>query len=159
MNRFSSLLTGLLISLLAACSTLPSDLGADETLEAQLCASQPESGNWINTDPNTRSLTRANLRFVCQDVVHNGELYPPGPPWYANLFGKCHPTDCDWGEVGARRLGSGHIYAVYDQGFAKRYVYAKMSQYRPGQLWVYVRTDFTDPNREDYTSQNWFRRN
>lgn len=120
------------------------------------CATPPEQGNWINADPNTRSITRIQLRFVCQDQILNGQPYPPGPPWYVHVYGKCYPTDCDWGEVGARRLDTGHIYAVYDQGFAKRYVYAKMSQYRPGQLWVYMRTDFTDPSRADYETQNWF---
>lgn len=122
------------------------------------CIAQPEDGAWINTDPATRSLTRIRLRFVCQDQVINGQLYPPGPPWYTHVFGKCTPADCDWGEVGAQRIGSGHVYAVYDQGFAKRYVYAKMSAYRPGQLWVWTYTDFTDPARPDYAVDNWFRR-
>lgn len=122
------------------------------------CIQPQEEGNWQNTDPNTRSLTRINLRFVCQDQVLNGQLYPPGPPWYVHVFGKCHPTDCDWGEVGAQRLSSNHIYAVYNQGFAKRYVYARMSQYRPGQLWVWTWTDFTDPSRADYGVHNWFRK-
>src|SRR3712207_1722848 len=123
-----------------------------------LCSTPQEQGNWVNANPNTNSLTRIQLRFVCQDQVLNGQPYPPGPPWYVHVFGKCHPTDCDWGEVGATKLSSGHIYAVYDQGFAKRYVYAKMSQYRPGQLWVHTRTDFVDPNRPDYEMQNWFER-
>lgn len=123
-----------------------------------LCATPQEMGTWRNSDPNTRSLTRVNLRFVCQDQIHNGEPYPPGPPWYVHLYGACSPTDCDWGEVGAQRLNSGHIYAFYNQGFARRYLYARMSQYRPGQLWVFTRTDFTDPNRPDYDSQDWFTR-
>lgn len=123
-----------------------------------LCSVPPEVGEWVNTDPNTRSITRIKVRFVCQDQVLNGELYPPGPPYYVHLFGKCHPSDCNWGEVGATRIPAGHIYAFYDQGFAKRYVYAKMSMYRRGQLWVYTYTDFVDPNRKDYAVQNWFRK-
>jgi hypothetical protein len=39
---------------------------------------------------------------------------------------------------------------------SKPYVYATMSQYRPGQLWVYWRTDFVDPNRADYDLPEWF---
>ena len=124
----------------------------------ELCSQPEEEGTWQNTDPDTRSLTRIELRFVCQDQIMNGQPYPPGPPWYVHVFGKCHPTDCNWGEVGAQEIGTGHIYAFYDQGFAKRYVYAKMSQYRPGQLWVYTWTDFMDPSRPDYGTQNWFRR-
>ena len=124
-----------------------------------LCAAQPEDGNWVNSDPNTRSLTRAELRFTCQDQILNGQPYPPGPPWHVHLWGACHPTDCDWGEVGADNVTIGertYIYAVYYQGFATRYVYADMSLYRAGQLWIWMWTDFTDPNRPDYESQNWF---
>lgn len=73
------------------------------------------------------------------------------------MFGKCHPTNCDWGwSRGTFRLSSGQVYGFYDQGFAKRHVYAKMSQFRPGQLWVYWRTDFVDPARPDYDLQEWF---
>lgn len=121
-----------------------------------LCVQPQEEGNWRNADQNTNSLTHIQLRFVCQDQILNGQPYPPGPPWYTHIFGKCHPTDCDWGEVGAQQLSGGHVYAMYGQGFARRYVYAKMSQYRPGQLWVYTWTDFTDPNRPDYALHNWF---
>ncbi|MCH7840686.1 MAG: hypothetical protein IID38_10695 [Planctomycetes bacterium] len=123
-----------------------------------LCAAQPEDGRRENADPQTRSLTRIQLRFVCQDQILNGQLYPPGPPWYVHIFGKCSPSDCDWDEVWAQRLSSGHIYTFYDQGFARRHFYARMSQYRPGQLWVYTWTNFTNPNRRDYGVHNWFRR-
>ena len=121
-----------------------------------LCASQPEDGDWINTDPNTRSISRIKLIFVCQDQILNGRPYPPGPVWSVQIHGRCHPTDCDWGTVGAERLGTDHIFAVFHQGFAIRYVYAKMSQYRLGQLWVYTYTDFLDSTRNDYEVQNWF---
>jgi hypothetical protein len=136
---------------------IPGGLVSPRPVAAQ-CLVQPENGNWINTDPNTRSLTRIQVRFTCQDQILNGEPYPPGPPWHVHVFGRCHPTDCDWGEVGAQRLSTGHIYAFYDQGFAKRYVWARMSQYRPGQLWVYTWTNFVDPARQDYGAHNWFRR-
>lgn len=138
-------------ALALAMAAWPATVGAQ-------CIQPQEEGSWVNADANTRSLTRIQLRFVCQDQIHNGQPYPPGPPWYVHVFGKCHPTDCDWAEVGAQQLGTGHVYAFYDQGFAKRYVYSRMSQYRPGQLWVYTWTDFTDPNRPDYGVHNWFRR-
>lgn len=120
------------------------------------CILPPEQGQWRNADPATRSLTRIHLRFVCQDLIINGEPHPPGPPWFVHVWGKCHPSDCDWGEVGARELSSGHVFAFYDHGFAKRYVFAKMSMFRPGQLWVYTFTDFVDPGRPDYGVHNWF---
>lgn len=124
-----------------------------------LCVQPQEEGTWINADSNTRSLARAILRFTCQDQVHNGEPYPPGAPWHVQLFGKCSPTDCDWGEADAREVTIGsrtYIYAVFKQGFATRYVYADMSLYRAGQLWIWMWTDFTHPGRTDYESQNWF---
>jgi hypothetical protein len=31
-----------------------------------------------------------------------------------------------------------------------------MSQYRPGQLWVYTWTDFSSTSRQDYGSHNWY---
>lgn len=125
------------------------------------CIAQDEDGSWRNSDTNTRSLTRAQLRFVCQDVILNGEPYPPGAPWYMHLWGACSPSDCDWGEVPAQAvtIGTRHmVRAVYHQGFATRYVYADMSLYRPGQLWIWMWTDFADASRPDYESQNWFTR-
>jgi len=121
-----------------------------------LCAAQEEDGSWRNIDPNTRSLTRVDLRFVCQDQILNGQPYPPGPPWYIHIWGKCHPSDCDWGEVGAARLSSDFIYTEIDHGFAKRYVYARMSRVYPDRLWVWMWTDFRDPDRPDYSSSNYF---
>jgi hypothetical protein len=143
------LLASLILS--AALMSAPLPAGA-------LCAAPQEAGSWSNTDPATRSIPQMEVRHVCKDQILNGEPYPPGPDWYLHLFGACHPTNCDWGEIGAQKLSSGHIYALYDQGFAKRHVFIRMSQYRQGQLWVYISTDFTDPNRADYTSQDWFTR-
>jgi len=120
------------------------------------CIAQPEDGSWRNVDPNTRSLTRIDLRFTCQDQILNGQPWPPGPPWHVHLWGKCHPTDCNWGEVGAQRLSSGYVYAFYNHGFARRYVYARMSVIFPDRLWVWMWTDFTDPSRPDYSSSNYF---
>lgn len=120
-----------------------------------------EYGDWVNADPNASGIARIELRD-CQPVTTcSGGVcrttHDAG--WTMRVFGKCSPTNCDWGwSPGAFRLSTGQIPGYYDQGFAKRYVYAKMSQYRPGQLWVYWRTDFTDPNRADYDKQEWFRR-
>jgi hypothetical protein len=150
-RRWLTRVLGIATLIIAAIAVL----GVHRIARAQ-CLVQQEDGHWVNIDPNTRALTRAELRFTCQDQILNGQPYPPGPPWHVHLWGKCHPTDCDWGEVGAQRLSTGHIYATYDQGFARRYVWAKMSIYLPGKLWVYTWTDFQDPARPDYAMQNWF---
>jgi hypothetical protein len=120
------------------------------------CLTQAEDASWVNSDPATPSLTKAVLRFTCQDQILNGQPYPPGPPWHIHVWGKCHPTDCDWGEIGATRLSSGWIYGTYHQGFATRYVYARMSQSQPGRLRIYTWTDFASSTRQDYASDNYF---
>lgn len=125
------------------------------------CIFPEEPGSWVNVDANTNAITKAKVRFQCQDLVINGELYPPGFPYYVHLYGKCHPTDCDWGEVGANRLSNGWIYTTIDHGFAKRYVWVKAypgSNFFTDRLRVYIWTDFTDPNRKDYAMNEWFRR-
>ncbi|HET9143630.1 hypothetical protein [Actinophytocola sp.] len=129
---------------------------------AKICVGHAvEHGDWVNTDPNATGIARIELRD-CQPVtVCNGNIcsVTHDAGWTMRVFGKCSPTNCDWGwSKSDFRMSSGHIHGFYDQGFAKRHVYAKMSQYRPGQLWVYWRTDFTDPNRPDYDKQEWFRR-
>jgi hypothetical protein len=133
---------------------------ADRDALRSLCSGHAvEYGDWVNADPTARGIARIELRD-CQSVTTcSGTVctitYDAG--WRMHVFGKCSPTNCDWGwSAGQFRLSSGHIYGYYDQGFAKRYVYAMMSQYRPGQLWVYWRTDFVDPNRADYDLQEWF---
>ena len=94
------------------------------------CAAQPEDGNWVNADASTNSLTRAELRFTCQDQILNGQPYPPGPPWHMHLWGKCSPSDCDWGTADAENVtvgGRTFVRAIFHHGFATRYVYADMS--------------------------------
>jgi hypothetical protein len=142
------------LPLLVAATVVGSAAGVDRL--GLLCLAQQEDGKWRNADPNTRSLTRIELDFTCQDQILNGEPYPPGPPWHTHVWGKCHPSDCDWGNVGGERLSNDKIYSRYNQGYARRYVYSKMSQYRPGQLWVYTWTDFSSNSRQDYGSHNWF---
>jgi hypothetical protein len=119
------------------------------------CATPKEEGSWANVNPQTSSITLVQVRFVCQDQILNGKPYPPGPPYYIHIYGKCHPTDCDWGEVGATRPSTA-ITATYNQGFAKRLVYVRMSPARPDQLWVQTRTTFSDPRRASYTSNDYF---
>lgn len=141
---------------LAAAVAIAGGFATDRA--AAQCAVQPEDGSWVNLNPNTRSVTHVKLRFTCQDQVLNGQPFPPGPPWHVHVFGKCHPLDCDWGEVGARRSGNGQISATFDQGFATRAVRAQMSPQQPDTLQLLIHTDFRDPNRRDYDINELFRR-
>jgi hypothetical protein len=127
---------------------------------AALCSGHAaEYGDWVNADPFTRSIVKAQLRDCLAVTTCSGTIcsitYDAG--WAMRLYGSCSPTPCDWGWSAARfRLGTGEIPAYYDQGFARRTVWARMSLYRPGQLWIAIHTDFVDPNRPDYDSQDWF---
>jgi len=131
------------------------------------CIDPFEDGTWLNDDPNTRGIRRVEVGFSCNDVVlcgvdENGNVHceEPGPPWRVHLFGACSPSDCDWGTVTGQDYytsdGARWIYAFYNHGFARRYVFIKPSALYPGHLFMWMFTDFSDPSRPDYVSRNWF---
>ena len=64
----------------------------------------PVNGVWINKDPNTRSITKLNIKQSGTNIsVH--------------AWGKCSPKDCDWGtEKGT--LSGRSATVTWDQGFA-----------------------------------------
>ncbi|MEM8529600.1 MAG: hypothetical protein AAGF95_02080 [Chloroflexota bacterium] len=115
-----------------------------------------EDGHWTNVDSSTRSITKVDIEFVCRDVHIPGE--PPKPSYYINLFGSCHPTDCDWGVAGGNRDSSGWIRTTIDHGYATRHVWVQGYD-SSGVDWlrVYIWTDFHD-RRQDYASDEWFLR-
>jgi hypothetical protein len=122
------------------------------------CLEPHEAGQWTNVVPDMRSVVSIDLRFICQDHILNGAPYPPGPEWYVHAVGRCEPIDCDWHEDGAERLATTHIYAVFAQGSARRYVYLRLSQSQQDLLWAWIYTDFRDPTRGNYGAYDWFRR-
>jgi len=61
-------------------------------------------GKWVNADSNTGGITRLQIRQNgAQVAVH--------------AFGKCHPTDCDWGQEKGPVVGNS-ANITWDQGFA-----------------------------------------
>lgn len=130
--------------------------GLYATPASALCVTPTEVGAWANVDSNTRSITRADIRFQCQDQILNGQPYPPGKPFYIRLFGKCHPSDCVWQEAGADNIAGGWKRATLDQGFATRTI--RFKTYPDGRLRILIDTDFRDPARRDYSSAEWFQR-
>lgn len=135
---------------------------------ASMCIVPAEKGAWINYDPDTRGITRLNFRMECRDASRTictgnicRRIFAVEPHYFIHLWGSCSPTDCDWGEVeGVALTGAmaGWYYFYYDHGFAKRYVYVRTYPQWPGWLRLWIYTDFTDPNRTDYTMDDWFRR-
>ncbi len=133
--------------------------------QASLCVIPAEEGTWYNYDRDTRNITRLIMDMECRDAsttTCNGNICSTTsavkPHYFIRLFGKCYPSDCDWGRIEGQRLtGSldGWYYFSYDQGFAKRYVYIRSYPAWPNWLRLYIYNDFTDPARTDYTIDEW----
>ena len=121
-------------------------LGSGPPRAEALCIARPEYGAWVNANRTSPGI--ASLRLIESQSCAT----------FAQVWGKCSPTNCYWGQVRGSVTSSGKLYASYDQGYAKRKLWARMSGNRPGKLWVYWETDFVDPNRADYTKQEWFTR-
>ena len=120
-----------------------------------LCVTSPMTGDWVTTNPATRGLTRAEVEVGCCDQVLNGRLVC-SPPDSVRLFGRCHPTDCDWSvRTGAFQTASG-LRLTYNQGFATRTV--RINALPSGNLRVRVFTNFADPGRRDYNMTEIMRR-
>lgn len=118
-------------------------------LAAASCAAHPSlaEGRYVNVDPATRSITTADLRFVCGDrtepalggtrIIHGAD-----PHWTLRLWGSCSPRDCDWGTTRAdEAAGRGSLLGAYDQGFARRDVSVVPDG---GEILVIVSTTYTD---------------
>lgn len=146
------------ISLLVLATAAGLTLGAEPA--RALCAVAPEEGTWVNLNTNTRGLTRVVLK-ACQPITQcSGNVctitYDAG--WLMRVYGKCSPTDCDWGPVTAQQFANRQIRGYYNQGFAKRYVHAWLPTPQSSKLIVRWRTDFVDPSRTDYQRQEYFKK-
>ncbi len=103
-------------------------------------------GQWINTDANTRGVTRI---VITED--QDGML--------VQAFGACSPTDCDWGVVRGRHSQSADaltLEAFYDPGFAQTSVALILRG--DGSLMEFSSfTHFTDNSgRPDMSAQHTF---
>jgi hypothetical protein len=112
------------------------------------CVTPFEQGNWTNDDSATGGITRVLVTFSCNDQIlcgvdANGNVTcsKPGAPFRLHLWGKCHPSDCDWGAVDGNEVtigGRRWIYSYFDQGFARRHVYITPSPTIPGELFLWM---------------------
>ena len=78
----------------------------------------------------------------------------------ASPFGKCSPSDCNWGTARAYPQYDGWIKSTYNFGFKTSSVWLKTySYYGLTYLRVWVYNDFTPSDgRTDYTTDEWFLR-
>jgi hypothetical protein len=74
------------------------------------------AGSWTNVDTNTRGITNLDISVM-------------GANAKVQAWGKCHPTDCDWGTVQAQAFapgvssdiisGADTLMAVFDTSFSQ----------------------------------------
>ncbi len=111
------------------------------------------SGTWKNLDEGTRGLTMLGIRVVDKAV-------------FVHAWGKCQPTDCDWGEVTAvpyaRDVSSTPseatlaLAATFKTNFKESVLTIRPEN---GSLRVETITRFTDNSgRNSYTATDTFRR-
>jgi hypothetical protein len=129
---------------------------------AALC-SAPLVGDWRNINANTNAITRALVTFTCNDHVlcdTDGNCTSAESYYSTQLFGKCHPTDCDWGRARAYPMYDGWIRSMYYFGFKTSHVWLKTyNYYGLTYLRVWVHNDFASwDGRTDYTTDEWFLR-
>jgi CARDB len=109
-------------------------------------------GEWVNVDFDTRGITR----FVLSPTADNDILK-------IEVFGKCHPTDCEWGDTslslyGANVSDSDYQFASarYEKGFADTII--TMEFLDDGRIALDNFTEFLEDNRENYHSFDLFRK-
>lgn len=110
-------------------------------------------GEWVNVDSQTRGITRFVLTSTAEPDVLQIEV-----------FGKCHPTDCDWGKENLALYGasvSDNDYqfasARYETSFADRII--TMEFMDDGRISLDGFTEFVaGDSRENYHSYDIFRK-
>lgn len=109
-------------------------------------------GTWINTDSNTSGITKLVIS-------------QRGRSLNIQAFGKCQPTDCDWGTTQLITYGNNvqdrnHQFATasYNKSFAETLLTLKLNS-RGNQINLESFTEFTDnSNRQNYFSLAQFQR-
>ncbi|MBK8542123.1 MAG: hypothetical protein IPL62_00285 [Caulobacteraceae bacterium] len=81
-------------------------------------------GQWVNQSSDTDDVTRVSVQRTRTGLR-------------VNVFGRCHPSDCDWGAVNATAFASRAggdlerdadvLMATYTQGFARKTVLLRLN--------------------------------
>jgi hypothetical protein len=103
----------------------------------------PFVGEWCNKDFASPGLTRVRIR---QD----------GAKLIAHMWGRCHPTECDWGDANAAIEQDGKVLSVTWEKNFKTEVQT-LTLLADGSLQLEAHTHFTDKSgRADHDSKYAF---
>ena len=142
-NKLNNFIVGLISGILI---TVFGDLILDWVRIQITIPEYPLQGTWINQNPETGGLTRIRMSSSLNRL-------------YINMWGKCHPTDCDWGEmsVSDRDARDKRFKITWNHGFS--IVKQKIIMLPDGRIKVFGITKFTDDSeRPDYESTYYFER-
>src|SRR5262249_44862819 len=158
-RAFGSLLAVALMALGLTAGTS----GLSRSPAFALCAASDLPGNLHNIYPNTRAISPGDVTFTRNDpriCAQNRACPRPDIYHSTDAFGKCTPTDCEWGWVRATNQADAWIMSTYNFGFKTSYLWLKTYQfYGLTYLRVYVFNDFTPADgRADYTTDEWMLR-
>ncbi|WP_221091512.1 hypothetical protein [Deinococcus aquaedulcis] len=126
-------------------------LGTLMVPQRALAAPADMVGTWVNGNVTTNGITRINVTRTAA-----GQLS-------VQVFGRCHPNDCDWGQAPMLTYGltvsdSNHFTAsaVFNKGFANTVL---VMNFAKGRLDVHALTQFTDGSgRQNYATRETFAR-
>lgn len=133
----------------AACGTL----FAAGLAAPSIAAPQDFVGTWVNVDSSTRGITRLVVTAPQPNVLK------------IQVFGKCQPTDCNWGTTQLTTYGtsvqdadSKAATATYKQSFANSFLTMALRGNK-NQMLLQSFTQFTDNSgRQNYFAQYGFKR-
>ncbi len=115
-------------------------------LHGQDLAAAPFLGEWVNKDADTRGITRASLKMANTGMM-------------VQMWGKCHPSDCNWGQVRATPDAPDQdgpsVKVIWEHGF--KAVIQTLRIDNDGQLHVSSLTHYTDKSgRRDRVEEEIF---
>jgi hypothetical protein len=163
-SRIVSLTVTMLMALAGAIAITTASSVVAPSIANATCGATLD-GTWRNINASTPSITRVDLQLrSCGDQVlcdaETGQCWGTQTSYALRAFGKCHPTDCDWGIRYTTSMSDGWHRAIYQYSWATKSVWVKAYQYYGRtylRVWVY--TDFTAADgRTDYITDEWMLR-